>query len=271
MTTQSAAPRTAEELRDLVLRERDKGHVVLSGLPGQLIIAPVEQLVSRHVDGLLYDLNRLEEISLTFLTDPKWINDFAVALVIRKLHGQLAAANERIAQVERERDEARRRADTKYQTVAKAVFETVQDGAATWDTAGDELIWGNYDSNGPQHQLVTDVHLKACCVRFPQWADDLRDFATRWNSDTPLTDKEIESVEIPPEDLERSTRRMLQAMNFYHKLHKAEDRAFAAESRCAELREAEGFVARHSEPWYTSGQTLLRKIRDVLAKEANRG
>ncbi len=34
---------------------------------------------------ILYDLNRNESVILTFITDPKWINDYAASQVIRSL------------------------------------------------------------------------------------------------------------------------------------------------------------------------------------------
>ena len=83
-----------QELRDLILRERKNGNIVFWGLPGQLMTAPLDKFIEQPADGILYDLNRLEEISLTFLDDAKWVNDFAVALVIRKLHADLAATME---------------------------------------------------------------------------------------------------------------------------------------------------------------------------------
>lgn len=83
---------TKEELRDEILKARAAGTVVFHGLPDQLVFAPLEEFVEQPADGILYDLNRLEEVSLTFLADPKWVNDFAVALVIRKLVEQRDAA-----------------------------------------------------------------------------------------------------------------------------------------------------------------------------------
>lgn len=80
--------KSREELRDLVLAERKNGNVVCYVLPGQLMVTPLDQFVEQPADGLLYDLNRGEEVSLTFLGDPKWVNDFAVALTIRKLMQQ---------------------------------------------------------------------------------------------------------------------------------------------------------------------------------------
>lgn len=82
-------PMDADQLKEMILAERKNGNVVFWALPGQLAIAGLDALVEQPAEGLLYDLNRLEEISLTFMkTDPKWVNDFAVALVIRKLMQQ---------------------------------------------------------------------------------------------------------------------------------------------------------------------------------------
>ena len=74
-----------EKLRAYILSEREKGRIVFHGLPGQMMGAELNKFVEQPAEGMLYDLNRLEEIALTFLDDPKWVNDFAVALVIRKL------------------------------------------------------------------------------------------------------------------------------------------------------------------------------------------
>lgn len=74
-----------EELRDHVLAERDKGYVVFWSLPNELMAVKLDDFVEQPADGILYDLNRGEEIALHFIGDPKWLNDFAVALTIRKL------------------------------------------------------------------------------------------------------------------------------------------------------------------------------------------
>jgi hypothetical protein len=73
------------DIKEVVLAERKKGNVVIRTLPGQFGINSLNDIVEQPVDGLLYDLNRSEEVVLTFIDDPKWVNDFAVAQVIRKL------------------------------------------------------------------------------------------------------------------------------------------------------------------------------------------
>ena len=80
-----------ESLRDKILSERDKGNLVYAHVEGYSAVS-IEDFVTQPVEGMLYDLNRGEEISLTFITDKKWVNDFAVALVIRKLAEQRDAA-----------------------------------------------------------------------------------------------------------------------------------------------------------------------------------
>lgn len=79
-----------EKCRDIVLKERDAGNVVFWGLPGDPpMVAKLDDFIQQSADGMLYDLNRLEEVVLTFINDPKWLNDFAVALVIRRLVAEI--------------------------------------------------------------------------------------------------------------------------------------------------------------------------------------
>lgn len=80
-----------EEIKERILAERDKGNLCVLTIEG-LMSMPIDEFVKQPVDGMLYDLNRGEEISLTFIHERKWINDFAVALVIRKLVEQRDAA-----------------------------------------------------------------------------------------------------------------------------------------------------------------------------------
>ena len=72
--------------KELVLDGRDEGKVVFLQYDGDAVMsAPVNEFIAQPADGILYDLNRLEEIALTYIEDPKWVNDFAVALTIRAL------------------------------------------------------------------------------------------------------------------------------------------------------------------------------------------
>lgn len=82
-----------EKVRELILSERANGNIVVWGLMGESLMSiALEEFVKQPAEGMLYDLNRSEEISLSFLSDRKWVNDFAVALTIRKLVEQRDAA-----------------------------------------------------------------------------------------------------------------------------------------------------------------------------------
>lgn len=74
-------------LKDYIYAERDKGRIVVMGLEGPMSM-PLEEFVKQPADGMLYDLNRSEEVVMTFIHERKWVNDYAVALTIRKLVAQ---------------------------------------------------------------------------------------------------------------------------------------------------------------------------------------
>lgn len=76
------------KLRDRVLEEGRQGNVVFATLDGYAV-APLDEFVQQPVEGILYDLNRLPEVVLTFIDDPKWVNDFAVQMVIKRLREKL--------------------------------------------------------------------------------------------------------------------------------------------------------------------------------------
>lgn len=91
MKKSSKQDKAREDMRDFILKERDKGNIVVWGLEGKLMTMNLGEFIKQPAEGILYDLNRLEEISLTFIGDRKWVNDFAVALTIRKLKAQIEA------------------------------------------------------------------------------------------------------------------------------------------------------------------------------------
>ena len=75
---------TKSELQEIVLEEEKKGNVVFWAID-TLRSVPIDEFISQPTDGLLYDLNRGPEVVLTFIEDPKWVNDYAVSLVIKRL------------------------------------------------------------------------------------------------------------------------------------------------------------------------------------------
>jgi len=74
-----------ENLKNFILDKAKENKVVLLAT-NELIAVDINDLIfNQPVDGLLYDLNRLEEVVLTHIKTQKWINDFAVAKVIRRM------------------------------------------------------------------------------------------------------------------------------------------------------------------------------------------
>ena len=73
------------ELVKVILEEYKEDKIVFNSVKG-LIAANIKNFIEQPVDGILYDLNRSEEVVLTFINDEKWINDYAVCKVIRKLY-----------------------------------------------------------------------------------------------------------------------------------------------------------------------------------------
>ena len=74
-----------EQIKELVLEEEKNGFLVIATFEG-LKKAKLSEIVDQPTEGLLYDLNRNETTILTFLNDPKWVNDYACMQVIRHLH-----------------------------------------------------------------------------------------------------------------------------------------------------------------------------------------
>ena len=70
-----------ESIRDKVLAEWDKGNLVYADIEGLKSIK-LEEFVKHPLEGILYDISRNTAIILTFLDDPKWVNDFALTKLL---------------------------------------------------------------------------------------------------------------------------------------------------------------------------------------------
>ena len=82
-----------EEFRKIVVEEEKKGNVVFQGIEG-LMGMPVKEIIKQPTEGLLYDLNRDKATILTNINAEdqynKWVNDYAVAVVIGELKARIA-------------------------------------------------------------------------------------------------------------------------------------------------------------------------------------
>ena len=66
---------------DWVLAEWDKGNLVYADIEGLKSIK-LEEFIKQPLEGMLYDINRDAATILTFIEDPKWVNDFALTKLL---------------------------------------------------------------------------------------------------------------------------------------------------------------------------------------------
>lgn len=92
METQADFERTLEKIK----ANEQEGKVVFMTAFGMMSL-PIDRLCRQCADGLLYDLNRDEATTLTLGKngDERWINDYAVAKVIRYLMEELDKVRKR--------------------------------------------------------------------------------------------------------------------------------------------------------------------------------
>lgn len=72
---------TKEELQNMILDAWKDGYVVFASIQG-LHKQKLEDFTSQPLDGMLYDINRDTATILTFIDDPKWVNDFALTKLL---------------------------------------------------------------------------------------------------------------------------------------------------------------------------------------------
>lgn len=81
------------KIKDLILTEYEEGNIVVSTHDG-LRFGKLSEIIEQETSGLLYDLNRDAGTILTFIEDPKWVNDYACMQVIVALKEQLKKIKE---------------------------------------------------------------------------------------------------------------------------------------------------------------------------------
>lgn len=77
-----------ERCKQIMLEEFEKGNVITVSA-GNPSVHNLKDMIDQPINGLLYDLNLLEETSMSTLTSTKDMNSFAVAKVIRELYSKV--------------------------------------------------------------------------------------------------------------------------------------------------------------------------------------
>lgn len=78
---------TKEELKKLILDAWKDGYVVFASAEG-LHKQKLEDFTQQPLEGMLYDINRDAATILTFLDDPKWVNDFALTKLLEHYYNK---------------------------------------------------------------------------------------------------------------------------------------------------------------------------------------
>jgi hypothetical protein len=77
-----------EEIKEYI-RQAEKGGKVVFGTIEGLVEANLDEFIKQPAEGILYDLNRDKATVMTFIDDPKWLNDYAVAVTVTALRARI--------------------------------------------------------------------------------------------------------------------------------------------------------------------------------------
>lgn len=83
---------TFESFRDVILKQYSNNKIAVMTIAGAQV-CDFEKFINQPAEGILYDLNILEENVLSEIEDQRWVNRYATCKVIRAL-------KERINQLE---------------------------------------------------------------------------------------------------------------------------------------------------------------------------
>ena len=84
---------TFEQTLDAIRGQEKCGNITIETIEG-LAVIPLDDIVNWEADSLLYDLNRDKSTTISLGRDgmERWINDYAVAVVIEYLLNELKKA-----------------------------------------------------------------------------------------------------------------------------------------------------------------------------------
>ena len=84
---------TFEQVLDVIRGQEKCGNITIETIEGLKVI-PLDDIVHWEADSLLYDLNRDKSTTIALGRDgmERWINDYAVAVVIEYLLNELKKA-----------------------------------------------------------------------------------------------------------------------------------------------------------------------------------
>lgn len=84
---------------DWVFSEWFKGNLVYADIDGLKSIK-FEEFIKQPLDGMLYDINRNIATILTFIEDPKWVNDFALVKLLEYYYNRCDEIEKKLKEYE---------------------------------------------------------------------------------------------------------------------------------------------------------------------------
>lgn len=117
MSTEVDYEKANAELYDDIFEAHKNGNIVFMVDGGRIVQAKFDDFIGQHVDGILYDLNRLPEVTMTLFKkskSPRWINDIAMAYVVRGLKDKVDELEKKIKELETRESEPNQQIEKKH-------------------------------------------------------------------------------------------------------------------------------------------------------------
>ena len=77
----------SNEIKDRILAEYEKGNIVFA-TEDSIRSMKMEDFIKQPLEGMLYDINRDRATILSFVDDPKWINDYALTHLLEHYYNR---------------------------------------------------------------------------------------------------------------------------------------------------------------------------------------
>lgn len=117
MSTEVDYEKANAELYDDIFEAHKNGNIVFMVDGGRIVQAKFDDFIGQHADGILYDLNRLPEVTMTLFKkskSPRWINDIAMAYVVRGLRDNVDELEKKIKELETRESEPNQQIEKKH-------------------------------------------------------------------------------------------------------------------------------------------------------------
>lgn len=103
MSTEVDFEKVNANLYNIIFEAYKNGEISYMVDEGRIMKARFEDFIEQPADGILYDLNRLPEVTMTLFKKSKslrWINDIAMAYVVRGLKDKVDELEKKIEELE---------------------------------------------------------------------------------------------------------------------------------------------------------------------------